>query len=218
MDLSFLFDHPQASIRQFRKGEYLFHQGDIADCIYILQEGSVERIAFNESGDEIIFGTKASESGISAIVGLNNLWIPNHIAFSSFLAVSDVICTHLSADIAREVILQRPDIINAILYLQMGNYMRLRSLFKSHRENKIPNHLAELLAENIVPTKDGLYVPKDLTNVEISRQLGIHQVTVAKIMMFLQKESVLERTSRGIRIMDEDKLKRYANNHKMRYK
>lgn len=218
MDLSFLYNHPQATTCFFQKGEYLFHQGDPANCIYVLVDGMVERIEFSESGDEIIFGTKSSHEGIGAIVGLNNLWVSSHISFSSFLAVTPVQCVHLPGDTARALLLARPHIVDAMLYAQMENYMRLRSLFKSHRENRVPNLLAALLINSAVATSDGLVVPKEMTNIEMSRRLGVHQVTIAKIMMFLQKERVLERTPQGIRIVDEMALQRYAQNMKMRYK
>ena len=217
MDLSFLCQLPGARICHFNKGEYLIHQGDPMPYVYYLQSGTCERIEYGDCGDEIIFNTKLSGGGLNAVVGLNNLWNTDPVIFSSFIAKTSVTCCRIDAALAKKALLERPDILDAILTLQMENYQRLRALFKCHHERRTPSLLCALLLRSAMDNGTGLYLPKKLTNVSISHQLGVHQVTVAKIMSCLQKEAVIQRTLKGVKILDRQKLQEYADGLKMNY-
>ena len=218
MDLSFLCQLPDSQTCRFVKGEYLIRQGEAMPYIYYLQSGRCERIEYSDCGDEIIFNTKMSGSGLNAVVGLNNLWNTEPVSFSSFLAKTNVICCRIDAALAKEALLLRPDILDAIISLQMDNYLRLRALFKCHQERRTPSLLCDLLLKQADPDPDGrLRLPKSLTNVSISRQLGVHQVTVAKIMAHLQKEALIKRTPQGLLLLDPQQLEAYANGQKMAY-
>ena len=217
MDLSFLCQLPSAYPCRFSKGQYLIHQGDAMDYVYFLHSGRCERIEYSDCGDEIIFNTKISGEGLNALVGLNNLWNPQPYSFSSFIAKTNVTCSRIEAASAKQALLTRPDILDAIMALQMDNYLRLRALFKCHHERRTPNLLCELLIKNAAASPDGLSLPKKLTNVSISHQLGVHQVTVAKIMAYLQKEAIIERTPAGLKILDLPRLHSYAQGQKMAY-
>ena len=74
-----------------------------------------------------------------------------------------------------------------------------------------------MLLRQATASNDGLYLPKKLSNVSISHQIGVHQVTVAKIMSYLQKEAIIQRTPQGIQILDSQKLQAYADGEKMNY-
>jgi CRP/FNR family cyclic AMP-dependent transcriptional regulator len=43
--------------RIYRKGEYIFHQGDTGDAVFVLTEGRVKVIFASEDGDEMILAT-----------------------------------------------------------------------------------------------------------------------------------------------------------------
>lgn len=217
MDLSFLCQLPGTQLCHFNKGEYLIHQGDPLPYVYYLHSGQCERIEYSDCGNEIIFNTKMSGKGLNALVGLNNLWNPEPYSFSSFVAKTMVTASRIEATSAKEALRTRPDALDAIISLQMDNYLRLRALFKCHQERRTPNLLCELLLKNAAPNAEGWMVSKKLTNVSISHQLGVHQVTVAKIMTFLKKEGIVKRTPAGLKILNRDRLQDYAQGQKMDY-
>jgi CRP-like cAMP-binding protein len=43
--------------RIYRKGEYIFHQGDTGDAVFVLTEGRVKVVFASEDGDEMILAT-----------------------------------------------------------------------------------------------------------------------------------------------------------------
>lgn len=202
MTLSFLCALESATLCYFSKGQYLIHQGDSVEYVYFLVEGSCERIEFSDTGEEILFNTKISHSGLDAIVGLNNLWVPAEVSFSGFVAKTDLTCYRIDADIFKKELQKHPDILDKIITMNLENYLSLRELFKSRQERRTPKSLCSLLLKYATTTSQGLMLPKEISNVTISRQIGIHQVTVAKIMSFLQKESIIQRTLDGIKIID----------------
>lgn len=217
MDLSFICELESAIPCHFAKGTYLIRQDDPIQYVYYLLEGSCERIEFSESGEEILFNTKISHGGLEAIVGLNNLWVPTETSFSSFVAKTDLFCYRVDAPIFKQEMQKHTILLDEIITMNLRNYLALRTLFKSRQERRTPNQVCALLLKHAITTDKGLYVAKKLSNVSISRQLGVHQVTVAKIMSFLQKEMILKRTSAGIQILDLSQLTDYAGTKKMDY-
>ena len=218
MDLSFLCQLEGATLCKFTKGECLVQQGDPLDYIYYLTEGVCERIELSEDGGEVLFNKKMPNDGPNSIVGLNTLWAASagFCYVNTFVAITDVVCYRIDAVEAKKALQKCPEALDEILSTLSQKYLTLKEMYKSRQERRAPNQLCALLLKNIVITAEGMYINKKLKNVEISRQLNIHPVTVAKIMSFLQKEDILQRTSNGIKVLDFDRLVAYVD-EKMEY-
>ncbi|MFM9414050.1 Crp/Fnr family transcriptional regulator [Peptococcus simiae] len=217
MELTFLLDLPSACRYAFKKGDFLFLQGDAADCIYYLLEGSCERIAYSMDGNVIKYKEKSANDGVNSLVGINNLWMPDRTSHSSFKALSDIDCYRIDGEEVLAAVRTRPDILDALLRLQGDNYLHLTQLLNSHREKKIPAIFCSTLLE-FAKEEDGAYrLPVTWKNAAICRMLGIHQVTAAKIMTYLRKHGIIERKDGIIFIKDIDALQTYADNKKMYY-
>lgn len=217
MDLTFLLELESARKCRFRKGDFLIFQGDKTEYIYYLIEGECERIEYSENGDLLKYNEKRTDDGLNSLVGINNLWIPDHISFSSFRALSDVVCYRLDIAEVMGVLQSRADILSALL-VQLGDkYCQLRTLLSVHREKKIPAVFCFMLLQHAEASEGDELVAYNWSNVAICRSLGIHQVTGAKIMSLLQKEKIIERRASNIHIIDNDALLAYANNKKMKY-
>lgn len=216
-DLYFLCESESAVLCRFSPGQYLIKQDDPVEYVYYLVEGYCERIEINEFGEEVLFNTKNPNDGLGTLVGLNNLWVPTGVSFSSFVAKDDVLAYRIEASKVKQELQKYPEILDEIITMNLSNYLALRALFKVHHERCTPNMLCELLLNSLVETEQGLFISKKLTNVKASRQLGVHQVTIAKIMSYLQKKEVLQRTSGKIQILDLEQLTEYAEGKKMNY-
>jgi len=70
------------------KGEYLFHQGDPADALYIVKSGTMKMVHLTESGDEIVVRIVASKQAIAE----NTLFTSHPTHLVSAIALEE---THL---------------------------------------------------------------------------------------------------------------------------
>lgn len=217
MDISFLCNLKSATPCTFQKGEYLFRQGEKQQYVYFLKNGIVERIEYNEAGIEVLYNTKSANSRFDTVVGLSNLWQKDHLIISDFIAKTSLECIRINANEAKESLSQHPDILGAMLTLSIEKYVDLRELFNAHHKRHIPNHLCKKLI-NLSSLENGKFViPKKVTNVTLSKQLGVHLVTIAKIMSYLQKSAILERTPSGLRILNMEKLSDFAYGERVPY-
>ncbi|MGI6227073.1 MAG: helix-turn-helix domain-containing protein, partial [Peptococcales bacterium] len=60
-----------------------------------------------------------------------------------------------------------------------------------------------------------LLIKKAYSNTRISQFLGIHKVTVSKILKVLKEEGIIEKGKEGIIILDERQLASYAKSEKI---
>ena len=64
----------------------------------------------------------------------------------------------------------------------------------------------------MVKAEDGNYYLKSYNNNEIAKFLNMHKVTVSRIFIALRHEGILEKVSKGHRIVDMARVRAIANN------
>lgn len=74
--------------------------------------------------------------------------------------------------------------------------------------------LAQFLLDRAVLEEGQKIVPESYSNADISRFLGIHPVTAAKILKELKSQGLITRSKSGIIILDEPLLQQYADGEK----
>jgi len=210
-----LINMPGVGYCEFKKGESLIRQGEKIDSIYYLISGTCCRKTITEKGDEIIYGFKESKEFVCALVGVLILY-GNGVSNSQFIARNKCCCYKIPKEVFLQFVADKPDILNRLLNMAMSEYRRLYLNFQARQEGKVANWLCELLLENNVRDKQGrLLVSKTFSNnAEVSRLLGVHKVTVAKILKSLKEEGIIDRNKVGIIILDKKSLETYANAEK----
>jgi len=199
---------------EFKKGESIIRQGEKVDFIYYLLSGTCYRTTITGKGDEIIYGVKESNDFVKSLVGVLILYA-NGFSVSNFIAKSKCCCYKIPKETFFEYVKDKSEILSQLLYLAMWELRELHALFQSRQEGKVANRLCELLLKNSQNRQDKLVVNKVYSNnAEISRFLGIHKVTVAKILKTLRDEGIIDKQKEGIVILDEKKLVSYAKAEK----
>lgn len=216
VDVSFLCDLESAVRCTFRAGEYLVQQDQPRRYVFYLTEGNGEWLEYTEDGEALYFRSKHA-GDTQDVVGLHNLWSPEPLYSYSFVSTSDIVCYRIDEADAREAIHRRPDAMEAVLIMLTRKFQELRKLYNARQSRHISNQVCAYLLDSIVQNANGIRLPKKLTNVSISHRLNVHQVTVAKIMKFLQTEGVISRTADGVRVLNLPRLEEYANGARMAY-
>lgn len=217
LNLDYLFSIEETTLREFKKGEYLLREGDKVVNLFYLLKGSCNRIETNIFGDEVIYNTKQANQGIYSLIGVNALYTKESRSPSTFIARTEVKCYKINAEKAKSYISQQPEILISLLHMNEDSYDFLKSSFKHRMERTTANFFCNILLKNTVEMNGEIYLKEDLTNLELSQRLGVHQVTVARIMTILKNEKVLERNSKGIQVLKPNCLKEYAEGKKLNY-
>lgn len=194
---------------EFKKGSYIIRQGEKVDFLYYLTSGTCYRTLITEKGDEIIYGIKESNNSFQSLLGVLVLF-SNEISVYHFIARSNCRCYKIPKETFWLYLRANPDILSQLLQMAMCDYRQLVDSFQARKEGKVANRLCKFLLNNTQDHNGILLVNRIYSNAEISRFLGIHQVTVAKILKTLKNEGIINKEKEGIRILNEKSLIKYA--------
>lgn len=178
--------------------------------------GSCHRSAITENGTEIIFGVKKpSDNFIQAILGVLILYGNNHISVNNFVADNSCRCYRIPKQVVYDYVKDKPELLSQLISLAVHEVRELAGSFQARLEGKVANRLCEQLLKNAQLKSDKLLVSKDFSNYsKMGQLLGIHKVTVAKILKILKEEGIIKKDKNGLMILDEKRLKSYANSEK----
>ncbi|HBV86068.1 MAG TPA: cyclic nucleotide-binding protein [Desulfosporosinus sp.] len=211
-----LLKHPDVTISEFKKGDYIIRQGEKVEFLYLLVSGTCHRSIITEKGDEIIFAIrKPSENFIQSLLGVLILY-SNGISVSNFIADTKCRCYRIPKQTFLDYVQDKTNLLNQIIGLAVHESRELASSFQARQEGKVSKRFCELLLNNTQQKQGKLVVSKDYSNLtKISKFLGIHRVTVAKIVKVLKEKGVIIKDENGIVILDEDKLLSFARAEKV---
>ncbi|MCO1600693.1 Crp/Fnr family transcriptional regulator [Desulfosporosinus nitroreducens] len=200
---------------EFKKKSYIIRQGEKVDSIYYLVSGTCYRTAITEKGDEIIYGVKESNNNlIYSLLGVLVLY-SDGISTNQFVARSNCCCYKIPKEVFFQYVQDKPEILTQMLYMAMWELRELAGSFQARQEGKVANRLCNLLLKNAQTNQGKRLIDKGYSNSEISRFLGIHKVTVARILRVLKEEGIIDKQKEGIIILDEKRLENYAKAEKM---
>lgn len=199
-----------------KKGEKIIEQGEPAERIYYLTKGKCYRMVLNDKGDEIIYGIKQTDTLAQSLVGVINIY-GGEISGSSFVAQTDCEGYYIHRDAFFKYAEDKPALLSALLRMAAQEHYELYINYQSRQEGRVANRLCQLLLDQAKPVGGRLVLDRSVTNVLLGQFLGIHHVTVAKIMKQLKSQGIIRRTSQGTIIDSPEALREYAQGKKMVY-
>ena len=206
-------DLPGATQCRFRKGERIMRAGEKIDYLYYLTKGAVYREVVTDKGYESILSKKSGSNAVQSLVGILAVYNrSNHgMSNSDFFAYTDCITYRIPVAVCKDYLRQHPDLLEEVIECSMYEYTNLLKLFQSRREGSATMRLCSLLLERARETEDGLAVSRKCTNVEISKLLSIHKVTVSRMLRALKEDGCVERSAAGLIILQPEQLRKYAD-------
>lgn len=109
------------------------------------------------------------------------------------------------------------ELLNHLLDAMLDEYVRLLHNYQSRQEFSVANRLCQFLLEYSEPNQDNTVRRVSVKNVDLAGFLGVHKVTVARIIKSLKEGGCLERRKEGLFIIDVPQLERYANGAYLEY-
>jgi CRP-like cAMP-binding protein len=218
VSIDYLLSLEDTELCRFPKGTYLIKQGESVKSLYYLTSGVCDRIEYGETGDAVIYNTKYSNNGMYSLIGVNLLWAPSRISYSSFIAQTEIKCYKINAQKAFEYINTQLELLSTLLSMMGDNYIRLREAFRCHKNRQIPNFLCRILLENCQTVNKRIIIQNLGTYSEIALRLGVHQVTIARIMARLRQDRIIgKKTPLGIPVLNNRALEDIAKGKPLNY-
>lgn len=220
-----LIEMPGVHLATMKKGTVFIKQGEPVEYVYYLTKGYFYRIMTTVKGDEVIYSIKsASDDMARCLIGVFCLYGQNssitHIGRTSstdFVAMTDCEGYLVPKETFYEYIEHDPVLLSRLLDAMLDEYVRLIQNYQSHQEQSVANRLCQLLLEYSEPNKDNTARRVTVKNVDLAGFLGVHKVTVARIIKSLKDECVVERQSTTLTIINVPLLERYADGEHLEY-
>lgn len=194
------------SENKFKKGEYLFWEGDRSGRLYLIREGKVKIVKHISAGKELVLEIVSS----GEICGASSIFSETQVA--SAQAIEDVSAYSLSQkDFLLLLERHKKLAIQIILYLG-EKLMKAHEMMISLASSKVDRRIAALLIG--LSEKHGSLVPQGikinlrLTHQDIADIVGTTVETAIRVMSRFKKQKMLIKDSKHIVITDKDKLKK----------
>lgn len=183
-------------VKHFRKGDYIFYEGDKEPGIYFVVDGIVKLIKETSEGKTVILqlitkgesfgwlvmkGSKPSSTySAQALVDTTVLYTSNN-DFLKLLLMHPALAVRITCEATKRI---------------LEAYDRLKSLAVEKVEGRIASLLLELADKIGDPDKDKITINAPITRQDIAEMAGTTVETAIRIISKWKKEKVLD-TERG---------------------
>lgn len=207
------FDHVAkfGKFRSAKKSECLYNLTLNNQYVYCLEEGLCALTSITKSGEEKIYHYFTSGS----IIGFVPAFLPvsNDDTASAFSLITKTNCKvyEISYEEFDRLLRSDPLLGKCVVNILANNFNSVLSHFHFMQEADTPSRLCRTLLDFSDLHHGKLVVNKHFTYVELAKYLGVHTVTISRIMSALKNEGVITKDGHAIIIKDCCKLKAYAH-------
>jgi CRP/FNR family cyclic AMP-dependent transcriptional regulator len=195
--------------RTFRKGQFIFQQGDRGDSCYVIVDGSVKVLTTTADGDEVIhctLGAGDSFGELSFLDGLDRSAAVETLEDSRLLVLRPP---------ALDLLLTDPSATRVLLAYQGALIRRLTEQAADLMVLDLPARLAKsldrLAAAHGVVSPEGIRIEPALTQSELAALVGASRPTVNAALSEFTRRGWIRTGGRTLLITDVDALRRRYN-------
>lgn len=200
---------PHTHVVVLPRGDKLFSEGDLGDCLYLVISGKIKLTRTAPDGRESL----VSVHGSGDMFGELAMFDPTYRT-STAIAVTDARLAEIAHDDLRAVLTTRPAVS---LLLLKSLAQRLRRVTETNTNlifTDVPGRVAKALLELSdkfgAETEEGLQVNHDLTQEELAQLVGASRETVNKALADFATRGWIQLSAKSVLLIDLDRLRRRA--------
>ncbi|MEO6520821.1 MAG: response regulator [Mucilaginibacter sp.] len=191
-------------IRQVKKKQVLYYEGDTPQGIYLILEGSVKTIKIAEDGRELMTGLfKADE-----YIGMNAVLL-NDTFNETAEATEDTAICMLPREMVLSLLDRYPDIGRQFLKILSNNIREKEEQLIELAYNSVRKRLAQVIIR--LNKQSGEDLQFKISREELATMAGMATETVSRTLTDFKDEGLIEKKGSSIHIMDLNKLARMKN-------
>jgi len=199
----------RGSVREYRRGTYLFHQGDDAPEVFFLHEGRVEVSSLSATGHrqllttlegpqffgEIgVLGDLKRTSTAMALVD-SNVWVVDGETFAAFVSKEPTAARALLRALSRQVTAHE-SLLDDLLFLDL--------------KGRVAKRLLGLVSDLEQLPPDGAVIPSVVTHADLASLCGGSRENVTRILSDFQRRKLIDRDGRRYVLVNVEGLAKLA--------
>jgi CRP-like cAMP-binding protein len=186
-------------VASYRKHEFVFMAGDVADCIFIVQVGTVKVSYVDLNGEEKILNIFQSGD----IFG--NLFLGKYRhRIGNATALNDVVLCSLNESDFTHIIQRFPLIALNFIRHQADEHRqtvaRMHALMSMDAKHRLLGTLLSLARRYCCDQGDWFALPESLTQEDLANMTGLNRSTVSLMVNELRREAILGGTGRSLTV------------------
>lgn len=186
----------QGHVRTYRRGTYLFHQGDDSPDVFFLVEGRIEISSLSASGHRQLHTTLDTPQFFGELGVLGEMG-----RTASTLAREESVVWVAPAGAFREFVAREPGAVQAILRALARQVQSHEAFVEDLLYLDLKGRVAKRLLQLVAPSldqlpEDGAVLPSVVTHADLASLCGGSRENVTRILSDLQRRGLLEREGR----------------------
>ena len=199
------------SIKEYKKGTYLFQEGDAIKGVFILRTGKVQIGKVTPNGRELTLRI----CGPDQLVGEVTVFSNRSMYMLDATALEDVVCMKIGIEDLEETLLENAKLAAAFMRWmgvdQQKTQTKFRDLMLHGKKGALYSTLIRLSNSYGVPKEGGVLVDMALTNQELANFCGMTREVVNRMLNDLKKRQKVSLVDGKILIHDISFLKDEIN-------
>lgn len=193
----------------FKPGEHMLEEGTKTEYLYFLEKGRAKVTQSEENGRETLsnFLTAPAFIGEMELLGARDY-------NNGVTAATTCVCYQIRYAKCKEQLLNDPKFLRSLCKDLLGRFVREVDNFSKNLSYPLRTRLAIFILQSSV---DNLYSTK---HTEAAAYLGVSYRHFLYVLAEFTREGLIEKTTRGYRILDLEGLKTISNNttpHQKKY-
>lgn len=191
-----------AVVRRWPAGSVLFHEGDRADRVLVVQSGRVKLVATEVNGTETVLAVRSPGELVGEIAAIDD-----RPRSATAVAVGAVECIAVTTERFRALVATTPEIAMALLHVFAA---RLREA-EGRRAEYGALDTTQRLARRLLELADAGGTISGLNQDDLAALIGASREAVAKSLAALRTAGLVRTGRRAIEVVDVAGLQRRAN-------
>ena len=200
---------PHTHVVVLPRGERLFGEGDLGDCLYMVISGKVKLTRTAPDGRESL----VSVHGSGDMFGELAMFDPTYRT-SAAVAVTDARLAQIAHSDLRAVLATKPAVSLLLLKVLAQRLRRITeantNLIFTDVPGRVAKALLDLASKFGTATSEGIQVNHDLTQEELAQLVGASRETVNKALADFATRGWIQLAAKSVLLIDPDRLKRRA--------
>lgn len=195
------------------KGVSLSKIDDNRDYIYYLQEGLCALVRKSKTGEEIIYNYLQEDSLLGVICyGLGeDRYSKNEETY--FVTKTTCVVYKIPHKVINELVDRDPKVGFMIARAMSKHYSDVLYHFQSANHEHTNIRVCKMLLQLAKREQDEYVLDKYFRYNEIAKYLGVHMVTIARIMQELKSQNIIQKKGQQIVYKDKNKLKELIDHY-----
>ncbi|WP_436837198.1 Crp/Fnr family transcriptional regulator [Planococcus shenhongbingii] len=198
-------------IKEYKKGAYLFREGDTVKGIYLIRSGKVQIGKITPDGRELTLRI----CGPGQLVGEVTIFSDHPLYMLDAKAIEDVVCIKIAIEDLEDALLENSRLAVAFMKWmgidQQKTQTKFRDLMLHGKKGALYSTLIRLCNSYGVEKDGGILIDMALTNQELANFCGMTREVVNRLLSDLKKQGKVSIVEGKLLIRDLRHLKDEIN-------